>query len=268
MHKGKVLIGAPICQEPIILHCFFLSLKRLVIPGFEVYYHFIDDNHELQSKELLAGFAKEVNNVTIEKADNEAGKQIYRNHNWTQSKIWKVADFKDRIIARAREEEFDYLFFIDSDLLLYPQTVGHLIDTGKEIVSEVFWTKWTATSKEHPQVWLSDVYTQYEKALGEKISAEEMEIRKGAFFDKLRVPGLYEVGGLGACTLISKSAMEKGASFKLIKNLSFWGEDRHFCVRANALGIDLFVDTHYPAYHIFRMGELPGGLEFLAKTAE
>ena len=26
----------------------------------------------------------------------------------------------------------------------------------------------------------------------------------------------------------------------------------HFCIRASALGFDLFVDTHYPAYHIYR----------------
>ena len=45
------------------------------------------------------------------------------------------------------------------------------------------------------------------------------------------------------------------------------GRDRHFCVRAIVLGIDLFVDTHYPSYHIFRAEELHKGLEFLENTA-
>ena len=30
-----------------------------------------------------------------------------------------------------------------------------------------------------------------------------------------------------------------------------FGEDRHFCIRAAALGLSLYVDTHYPAYHIY-----------------
>src|SRR5690606_16148011 len=47
-------------------------------------------------------------------------------------------------------------------------------------------------------------------------------------------------------------------SFSEIKNLSFWGEDRHFCIRAAALGLSLYVDTNYPAYHIYRESDLEG----------
>ena len=178
-----------------------------------------------------------------------------------------MADYKDHIIERAHKEEFDYLFLIDSDLLLYPQTVSHLINTGKDIIAEIFWTKWAEFAIEQPQVWLSDFYTQCEKQMGEVLSRNEERLRTHHFFQKLRCPGVYEVGGLGACTLISKTAIERGVSFRPIKNLSLWGEDRHFCVRAIVLGIDLFVDTHYPAYHIFRAAELQKGLEFLENTS-
>lgn len=33
------------------------------------------------------------------------------------------------------------------------------------------------------------------------------------------------------------------------------GEDRHFCIRALALGFELFVDTHYPAFHLYRSAD-------------
>lgn len=78
----------------------------------------------------------------------------------------------------------------------------------------------------------------------------------------LKLPGLYEVGGLGACTLISRYAMLAGVNFEPIKNLSFWGEDRHFCVRAAAIGIPLYVDTYVPAYHIYRESDLDGAERF------
>lgn len=267
MSKRKILIGAPICQEPMVLSAFFMSLRRLEIPDCEVFYHFIDDNYHPMSKEFLSDFQNTLENVTIELPSDNPDLVPYMNHMWTQDKIWKVAAYKDSIIDRARREDFDYLFLIDSDLLLHPEAVAHLIGTGKDIIAEIFWTKWAEKSVEQPQVWMSDVYNQYEKQPGEKLTKEEEKIRTFAFFKKLRVPGVYKVGGLGACTLISKAAIEKGVSFKRIENLTFWGEDRHFCVRANAMGIDLFVDTQYPAYHVFRPSELPGGLEFLNKTS-
>lgn len=263
MNKGKILIGSPIYQKPIILELFLHCLSRLQLADYEVHYHFIDDNRDAQSRHILHTFQQNNRNVLIESAREEA-EDPYHGHNWSQKKIWKVAGFKNRIIEHARCEVFDYLFLVDSDLLLYPQTISCLIDARKEIVSEVFWTKWVETSVQQPQVWLTDDYIQYKKEVGEKVSKEEERVRTFAFFDMLKKPGVYEVGGLGACTLIARSALEKGVSFKQIKNLSFWGEDRHFCVRASALGIDLFVDTHYPAFHIFRDLELKGGFEFLS----
>ena len=103
-----------------------------------------------------------------------------------------------------------------------------------------------------------DVYEQYYRKSGENITDEEKIKRHEDFINNLRKPGIYEVGGLGACTLISKKAIKAGVNFKEIRNISFWGEDRHFCIRAQALGFDLFVNTHYPAYHIYREADLVG----------
>lgn len=172
--------------------------------------------------------------------------------------IWKVAGFKDDIIKFAKNNNYDYLFLVDSDIVLHPNTLRHLISSGKDIISEIFWTSWTNDSPELPQVWLKDVYTLYEISRGEILSNEEIYFRQQKFINMLKVPGIYEVGGLGACTLISRFALDKGVNFSEIKNLSFWGEDRHFCIRAAALGFSLYVDTHYPAYHIYRESDLDG----------
>lgn len=265
MQKRRILIGSPISQNPGILQAFLHSIARLQLPECEVHYHFVDDNHKQISSHILSSFQEHNPNVMIERGSDEA--QLYQNHKWNQDMIWKVAEYKERMIERARREDFDYLFLVDSDLLLHPLTVSQLIESDKEIVCEVFWTKWTDVSCEQPQVWLSDFYNQYEAQIGEKLTKEEELRRTIAFFSMLRKPGLYEVGGLGACTLIARSALEKGVSFRQVKNLSFWGEDRHFCVRASVLGIEMFVDTNYPAYHVFREAELPAGIEFLNLSA-
>lgn len=80
-------------------------------------------------------------------------------------------------------------------------------------------------------------------------------------------PGTYKVGGLGACTLIRRHALERGVSFQEIYNLGLTGEDRHFCIRAAALGLELYADTHYPPFHIYRESELDSLTEYKENLA-
>jgi len=136
-----------------------------------------------------------------------------------------------------------------------------LAETGKEIVSRIFWTKWHPDSVELPQVWLRDQYGL--TALPDHADENERARDIARFLAQLRQPGLYEVGGLGACTLISRRALEKGVRFRRIPNLSLFGEDRHFCVRAAALGIPLFTDTRNPAFHIYRDADLAGADRYM-----
>lgn len=264
----RLLIGCPVCQEPEILELFLRSLRRLELPGVQTAYCFVDDNHDPRSKALLAAFQAAVPAVTVETPPcQEAGRQ-YRGHNWDEHAIWKVARYKDRMIDRALREGFTHLFLVDSDVLVHPKAVRHLMDTGKAIVSQVFWTRWQADAVEQPQVWLRDFYTQFDQEPGERLTPAEERARTYAFFDRLRAPGLYEVGGLGACTMVRRDALEQGVNFRPVRNLSFWGEDRHFCVRAAARDIPLFADTVYPAFHVFRAEQLEGGRDFLRRTEQ
>lgn len=253
----KVLIGSPVHQRPEILKEFLISLQELDKESLSIQYLFIDDNEIDESSELLGEFSK--TNTIIYKSENVMHYDCNeKDHRWNENLIWKVAKFKDMLIQIAIEYEYDYLFLVDSDLVLHPKTLESLISADKDIISNIFWTRWDGTTYELPQVWISDFYTQYHAQRGEALTEKEALARREKFLNQLREHGVYEVGGLGACTLISRSALKSGISFKEIKNVSFWGEDRHFCIRAAALGIPLFVDTHYPAYHIYRESDLAG----------
>lgn len=256
----NVLIGSCIRQKQKILSQFLNSISELETEGLQVSYFFIDDNDQLDSKIMLDEFCCKSSNTIVYQANDK--KDVYicdaNTHHWKEQLIWRVAAFKNKIINYAKQKAFDYLFLIDSDIILNPVTLKHLIKTRKDIISEIFWTKWYPNSFLLPQVWLKDTYTQCEMLRGERVDEFEFVRRREDFLNMLKTPGIYEVGGLGACTLISIYAMEKGVSFEEIKNLSFWGEDRHFCIRAAALGLKLFVDTHYPAYHIYREEDLKG----------
>jgi GT2 family glycosyltransferase len=264
--KKRVLIGAPIKQKPAILREFLLSLEELNQESYFPDYMFIDDNDNAESAFMLMEFAeKHSSNCLIIQNVSERNEHYECNeitHYWNERIIWKVAAFKDHLIEHALEYNYDYLFLVDSDIVLHPKTLDQLIFDNKDIISEIFWTSWSPESHKQPQVWISDVYTQYEVKNNEHLTEEEKNKRYSNFLQTMATPGLYEVGGLGACTLISKSALKKGVNFKKIKNLTFWGEDRHFCIRSGALGIPMFVDTYYPAYHIYRETYLEGVATF------
>ncbi len=264
----KILIGTPIKQKETILKEFLKSLLKIKLNGYEIHYYFVDDNTDDKSSKLLENFQKQNSNVKIEKsvsfgyATNE--KYVCDDvHQWKKGLINRIISFKNDIISYADKENFDYLFFIDSDILINPITIKHLIDRNVEIVSNVFWTSWNPGERLTPQVWLQDESSMVIRNWDRSFTKEEINQKEIDFIAKLKIPGIYEVGGLGACTLISKSAIKKGVNFSLIPNISFWGEDRHFCIRASVLGIKLYVDTVYPAYHIYREEYLNGVSNYL-----
>ena len=62
---------------------------------------------------------------------------------------------------------------------------------------------------------LSDQYDLFIKTEMKKLQRMK-EIKDNGFYKKIKNPGVYKVGGLGACTLISKDALSKGVSYSEI----------------------------------------------------
>ncbi|MBR3220481.1 glycosyltransferase [Candidatus Saccharibacteria bacterium] len=251
----RVLIASPIRRKANILQAFLEGLPRLDAKGLSIHYLFVDDNDDPASSQLLANFAKKHSTATILKSTELFAHRTAlinnNNHLWSDDLIWRVAAIKDEIIARAVKEKYDYLLFLDSDMVLQPPTLKHLVSLKKDIVSEIFWTDWHHIGHATPSLWIEDENTIVKKSATKNQDKYFTRRELASFNAMLKVPGTYPVGGLGALTLISNHALKKGVRFAEIPNLSFNGEDRHFCVRATALGLELFVDTHYPAFHIF-----------------
>lgn len=222
---------------------------------------FIDNNDYQESAKLLREFRMEGSTVFLGAANpTEAYRCTEETHYWNDRLIWQIAAFKDHILKFALDNNYSHVFLVDSDLVLHPLTLKQLLSSGKDIISEIFWTEWAPGTGELPQVWITG---QYSFHLGGNSMPEEEKQRQAAqVIAQLKVPGIYEVGGLGACTLISAKAIAKGISYRRISNVDYWGEDRHFCIRAAVLGFGLYVDTHYPAFHIYRESLLPKVAEY------
>ncbi len=263
MNTKRVLLGSPVHQKPEILKEFLEGLSCLQQDSISIDYFFYDNNSQSESTELLKRFAATVSN-TIIRSTYELTKYACdeTTHYWNEELIWMVAGFKDEMISYAFENKYDFLFLIDSDILMEASTVEQLVASGRDIISEVFWTSWYPGSPPLPNVWFFDHYDMVPHRRAEKLSSEESAQRQQQFFEKLKKPGVYEVGMLGACTLLSRKALSSGISFKPVYNLSIWGEDRHFCIRAAALGFCMYADTHCKTFHIYRESALQEVEEF------
>ncbi len=264
----KLIIGSVVRQKFKILQEFLLSLQELDLSGFEVCFYFIDDNLEADSSSMLREFRHSAYPVLVQQVNSE-GEYLCdeKTHYWTAAAMLKVGRYKDQLLEYALAKESD-LFLIDSDLILHPWTLQQLWYSQREIISEIFWTRWQPEEPPLPQVWLKGQYTLYQQDLGERLEAETVNYRINNFLQILQQPGLYEVGGLGACTLIRHEAIAKGVNYQPIANLELIGEDRHFSVRAAALGLSLYVDTQLPAYHLYRLSDLEGLANYRAKCIQ
>lgn len=261
----RILISSPIRQCPEILSEFLLSIKELNISDIFVDYLFIDDNDTLLSDMLCNFDAGGISTTVIaaeELIQTSIGYQYNGNHNWNNSLIERITFFKNHIMKAALDGDYTHLFLVDSDLILHPETLKRLLSLQCDIVSNIFWTKFSNWGNFLPQVWSMDQKSLFDPSDPRTKNSICRTVKSKEFIDTLKTPGTYKVGGLGACTLISKRVLQSGVNFSRLYNISFWGEDRSFCIRAVAAGFELYVDTFYPAFHIYRKNYLSGVSDF------
>jgi GT2 family glycosyltransferase len=228
----KVFLFCPVREKAAIFAHALDAHRQLAGVSLRLYF---DDNGEgSETSELLGGGDDGMSFLDLDGV--VGGESGYQGHNWNTGHVARVAAIKDAAIQKFLETDADFLFFIDADVIPHPDLVRHLVSLNRPVVSEVYWSKWKDDQPWLPQVWDRHHY-QFD-------SAENVL--------RLRVPGVYSVGGLGACTLIRRDVLERGACFRAVPGVDYWGEDRAFCIRAAAAGIPLSADTHYPPFHVYR----------------
>lgn len=230
----KVLLFSPVCKPLEIFKLAAESFFKLDRDGFELDYLFLDDNIDVRTSDLLNQLSVTYSNVKF--LDFQLNtKTTYKNHDWDGKKIDRIIAIKNAALAYSLKNSYDFVFLVDADLVLHPATLQSLLSSQKDFIFTIFWTKFRPDLPYTPNAWDYHSWNYY--------SPES--------YFKLKNPGIYEVGGGGACTLLSQEILQKGLSFDRLQSLNYPGEDRHFCTRAQALGYSVFVDTNFPAYHLF-----------------
>lgn len=228
----KILIGGPVRQEEDIFIEFIKSLRALEIPdNCTVHRHFIFNECDL-SHILLADETCEIINTGCEYSCNE------KEHVWSHDNYAHMSYLRNRMLAHVLEGDYDYYFLVDSDLVLHPKTLRHLLAQQKDLIGELFWTEYEAGGG---SFWINA--WEYDQCFSDRDSIDRW----------IREPGVYPCGGTGACFLISAAVIRAGVNYTPIYNIRFLhGEDRWFCVRAVVHGFQIFVDNQYRPLHLYR----------------
>lgn len=226
MSMKRILITAPLRQSTGIFREYQKSLDGLIVPeGFSADRFFVVNDRDEIIPEIRGRYEVMDTGDLYEKTHND--------HIWTGENFAKMAGLRNATIKAALEGGYDYWLSADTDLILQPETLQALIEADKDIVSEIFWTE----SKYG--LWCNSwMYDQYDPA---------------GLFPLWKKPGLYRVGMTGALMLVKTDVFRKGVDYTPIPNIknALVGEDRSFCIRAACAGVEMYMDTHYPAEHLY-----------------
>lgn len=216
----KVLIAAPLRQSVGVFCEYQDALDRLIVPdGVTVDRFFVVNDCPEVIPEIRGDY------IVMDTGDNYA--KAANDHIWTITNLDKMPQLRNACIQRVRDGGYDYLFSVDTDLILQPETLKTLIEADKDIVSEIFWTNGWCNA------WMCD--------------------QSFGMLDEWKTPGLYQCGMTGALTLMKAEVFRAGVDYTPIPNIvkALWGEDRTFCIRAACHGFEMWVDSHYPAEHLY-----------------
>lgn len=233
----KILITAPVQQDAKIFKEYLWSLNRLEIPeGYEVYKYFYLHNADNLKKFLQS------NEYEVFK-DNTKVEESNITHVWKIENFSAVAQMRTKALEYARQNNFDYIFSVDSDVILHKKTLIDLISKEKDAIAKIYWTAWNS---EQPWNLMPNCYDGRKKN-GQLIYNNN--------FNNYKIIGTYPVEVTGAAILISSKIFNNSLiNYYPIDILtqSYW-EDFAFCTRCKCVipEIQFYIDTIHPAQHLY-----------------
>jgi cellulose synthase/poly-beta-1,6-N-acetylglucosamine synthase-like glycosyltransferase len=224
-----VAIGCPISKNRVLL-TYLEHIYNLDYPKNRIHLIFLVNNCTDNTYEILDTFRK------------------YHNNEYREIDIWIVDKLKPGYIDGDRYKKRDYhafakirnawlsmiseldqyIFSVDSDILLPSYSLKRLLSHRKDIVSLLI----------------------YNQAGQYNILKERMFQNKYLGIHKFP-RGLIEVGATGAAILISRNVIDEGVRYEYHSQ----GEDLGFCQNAKNNGFKIYCDTSLEAQHIMNSNE-------------
>ncbi len=147
-----------------------------------------------------------------------------------------IYDSRNKLAAKAMKDEFDYVLWLDSDMVFSPDILEKLIADDKDMVSGLYFRR---TSPYTPVIFKDSKLED-----GRLVWSDYTDYPKGE---------LFKVAGAGFGCVLMKTDM----IFDMIGKYGDWftplyssGEDLSFCYRARELGYEIWCDSRIKCGHM------------------
>ncbi|NPV54133.1 MAG: hypothetical protein HPY71_11505 [Firmicutes bacterium] len=221
-----VVIGCPVRNRDWIIGEYLDHIYNLDFPKDDLSLCFVINDSTDRTKEILMSFAREHKDEyrQIRILEHDLG-QIEDQRTWNvRKKIYvSLAELRNILVEQALDMEADYLFSVDSDILVPPYTLKELIVADKDIVSAQIWND---PSKVFPNI---------------------MAHRNGSITHYLDFPknALFQCDVTGAVYLLKKKVLEE-----VRYCYHEQGEDVGFCLEAKKKGFEIWANSKIACKHM------------------
>lgn len=147
-----------------------------------------------------------------------------------------IYDSRNKLAAKAMKDEFDYVLWLDSDMVFSPDILEKLIADDKDMVSGLYFRRTTP--------YTPVIFKDSELKDGRLVWSDYTDYPKGE---------LFKVAGAGFGCVLMKTDM----IFDMIGKYGDWftplyssGEDLSFCYRARELGYEIWCDSRIKCGHM------------------
>lgn len=228
-----VLVCSLIHNREWMLENFLEKLINIDYPSKNIYFYFIVNNSTKETIEIITKIRKkmELKNILFE-IDFYDFENTDLERKWSNNLIYHMAEMRTMCLKKSKQLGIDYIFSVDSDILVPKYLLKQLIYRQLPVISPIFFATWNVSKYfNFPQVWQNNI----------------LDISKNSFFRS--ASKYYEVGFLGAITLIDIRKIGE-IDYHSWPNNQLFGEDRAFCTKLSLNNIKMYADCSFDIMHM------------------
>lgn len=230
----KILIGCPVRNRRWILPQFLESINKVEeytknqFP-VEIDFYFIINNSTDDTEEILSQYPHTIYDLP-EPSESEVRGKYSLSH---------LAQLRNELLLYASENEYDFLFSVDSDILLEKECLAQLLYMYDEEPTPGLFSPAVRNIPYPPNG--NDQYPAHNAMI-----LDQDNITYKHLLSIARNRGIFEVDLLGAATLIPKQF------FSCRYGHHNQGEDAIFCQEVKKMGGRLWVSNYSPTIHCMK----------------
>ena len=226
----KVMIGCPLRNRAWVLPRYLDCLEKLDKSQCQVQYNFIINDCNDHTPQILAEFARRQPGIVriIEKNYDSPGGYRRGQYNFE-----RLAQLRNLLLKAFLESDCNYLFSLDSDILVPAVTLTQLLADNCDLVSALVCNGY--------EIGDSGIYN----ILKRNSDGSYIHMRN---FPRDRV---FPVDCTGAAYLIKRAVIAAGVGYSGHRG----GEDIAFCEDAASRGFGIFCDGRVECSHLMQEGE-------------